>query len=202
MTLPLYIFEARYRKMVKTCVETNQRRIVLVLALPPGPDDVEPRTAAVGTFVDILSVMENADGTSNILAHGQGRCHVKLSRSELVEESSGALSYLHYSGDLPFPLVREDPNLEQIAAWDAIEVFRAYAAHFFTEDAQRQLEESLPDDLLFQASFICANLRLEADMRQALLEAPSLSERFAGAQRLMQEQLAEQPLPSKPTFEG
>ena len=202
MTLPLYIFEARYRKMVKTCVETNQRRIVIVLSLPSEAGGDVPATAAVGTFVDILSVMENADGTSNILAHGQGRCHVRLSRSEPVENMDGTLSYLHYSENLPFLLERDDPNLEQVAAWDALEVFRRYAERFFTEDAQKQLEESLPEDLLFQASFICANLRLEADMRQALLEVPSLTERFAAAQRLMLEQLEVPPVPSEPLSEG
>lgn len=193
MTLPLYIFEARYRKMVKTCVETNQRRIVIALSLPSEEAGDAPATASVGTFVDILSVMENADGTSNILAHGQGRCHVKLSRSESIENLDGSLSYLHYSEDLAYPLERDDPNLEQIAAWDALEVFRTYAGHFFTDDAKKQLEESLPDDLLFQSSFVCANLRLEADARQALLEAPSLSERFAAAQRLMLAQLEAPP---------
>ena len=195
MTLPLYIFEERYQKMVKTCLETNQRRIVIVMATPPpemGDLPDIPQTAKIGTFVDILSVMENADGTANILAHGQGRCHVELSRSESVPTAEGKLSYLHYSDSRPYPLERTDPNLEQVAAWDALEVFRDYARMFFTDDAQKQLEEALPDDLLFQASFICANLRLEAEARQQLLEAPSLSERFAAAQRLMLRQL-EQP---------
>lgn len=193
MTLPLFIFEERYRKMVKTCVETNQRRIVIVMASQtPALDDSATglTTAAVGSFVDILSVMENADGTSNILTHGQGRCHVKLSRSETVAAADGSLSYLHYSEDLPYPLERSDPNAEQLAAWDALEIFREYAHRFFTEDAQAQLEEALPDDLLFQASFICANLRLGADARQQLLEAPSLGERFGTAQQLMLTQLS------------
>ncbi len=214
MTLPLYIFEERYRKMVKLCVESNQRRIVIVMALPPpeltttgltptelptglaaelsdGPD--VPSTASVGTFVDILSVMENADGSSNILTHGQGRCYVKLSRSEPIVTADGSLSYLHFSENLPHPLERSDPNLERIASWDALEVFREYATRFFADDARQQLEDALPDDLLFQASFICANLRLGAEARQLLLEAPTLSERFAAAQRSMQVQLDNPP---------
>ena len=32
MTLPLYIFEERYKRMVKDCVESNQRRLVIVLS--------------------------------------------------------------------------------------------------------------------------------------------------------------------------
>ncbi|MBS3966024.1 MAG: hypothetical protein KGZ60_02045, partial [Truepera sp.] len=91
--------------------------------------------------------------------------------------------------DRPYPLVRGDPNLEQVAAWDALDTFRRYAQRFFDAGAQEQLEEAIPDDLVYQASFICANLRVPAVARQAMLEAPSLIARFQSAQRLMQEHL-------------
>lgn len=193
MTLPLFIFEERYRRMVQECVETSQRRIVLVLAPPVQKISDAPELqgiAGVGSYVDILSVMENADGTFHILTHGQERCRVKPARSERVPTADGAVSYLHYTEDLPYPLGRSDPNSERLAAWDALEVFREYAGRFFAESAREQIEEALPDDLLFQASFICANVRLGASARQALLEAPSLVDRFALAQRLMREQLS------------
>lgn len=194
MTLPLYIFEERYRRMVRDCVESNQRRIVLVLAQPvPEISDSSELQGImhVGSYVDILSVMENADGTFHILTHGQGRCRVKPSRSEAVSAADGAVSYLHYTEDQPYPLERSDPNSERLAAWDALEVFHKYAERFFADTAREQLEEALPDDLLFQSSFICANVRLAASARQELLEAPSLIRRFSAAQRLMREQLAQ-----------
>ncbi len=49
----------------------------------------------------------------------------------------------------------------------------------------------MPEDLLYQASFICANIRIPSEHRQALLETPSLVERFQLATRLMRERLAE-----------
>lgn len=201
MTLPLFIFEERYRRMVQECVEANQRRIVLVLAPPVQKisDASELQgIAEVGSYVDILSVMENADGTFHILTHGQGRCRVKPARSERIPTADGAVSYLHYTEDLAYPLERSDPNRERLAAWDALEVFREYAERFFADTAREQIEEALPDDLLFQASFICANVRLEVPARQALLEAPSLVDRFALAQRLMREQLSAEPSPEAP----
>lgn len=193
MTLPLYIFEERYRKMVRECVEANQRRIVLALAGAKARISDAPElhgVAQVGTFVDILSVMENADGTFHVLTHGQGRCRVKPSRSEPVPATDGTVGQLHYTEDLPFPLERTDPNSERLAAWDALEVFREYAERFFADTAREQIEEALPDDLLFQASFICANVRLAAEARQELLEVPSLVGRFGAVQRSMQEQLS------------
>lgn len=192
MTLPLFIFEERYRKMIRDCVEENQRRVALVLAGPEAQISDAPELqgiAGVGSFVDILSVMENPDGTFNVLTHGQERCLIKLTDSENVMAPDGSTSQLHYTEDLPYPLGRSDPNSERLAAWDALEVFRGYAEAFFAEGAQAQIEEALPDDLLFQASFICANLRLPASERQGLLEAPSLIERFGAAQRRMEAQL-------------
>ena len=195
MTLPLYIFEERYRRMVRDCVESNERRIVLALAqpVPEISDQAELQGIVyVGSYVDILSVMENADGTFHILTHGQGRCRVKPSRSEAVSTADGGVGYLHYTEDQPYPLGRSDPNSERLAAWDALEVFYSYAERFFADTARDQLGEALPEDLLFQASFICANVRLAAVARQALLEAPTLIDRFSTAQRFMLEQL-EQP---------
>ena len=192
MTLPLFIFEARYRKMIRDCVEENQRRIALVLAGPEAQISDVPELqgiAEVGSFVDILSVMENADGTFNVLTHGQERCYIRFSHSEDVTAPDGSTDQLHYTEDLPYPLERDDPNRERLAAWDALEVFQRYAQAFFAEGAQAQLEEALPEDLLFQASFICANLRLPAQARQELLEVPSLVGRFGAAQRRMEEQL-------------
>ena len=181
--------------MVRDCVEANQRRIVLALTASSAQISDAPelsRVAKVGSYVDILSVMENADGTFNVLTHGQGRCRVLPTRSEPVAGADGAVSLLHYTEDQPYPLSRSDPNSERLAAWDALEVFREYARSFFADSAQEQLEEALPDELLFQASFICANIRLAASARQELLEAPSLIGRFSAAQRYMREQLSVQ----------
>ena len=200
MTLPLYIFEERYKRMVKDCVESNQRRLVIVLAKPQTLTQAEINDYLddvplplnhydIGTFVDILSVSENPDGSYNILTHGQGRCRIELADQLAVTEADGSTSYLYYSEDKPEMLKRDDPNLERVSAWDTLDTFRAYAKTFFAFDALKQIEESLPEDLLYQASFICANLRVPADERQKLLEAPSLTKRFELVQEMMKVRL-------------
>ena len=198
MTLPLYIFEERYKRMVKDCVENNQQRLVIVLAknvsatsrIGDSLDEVIlPVTYDVGTYVDILSVSENPDGTYNILTHGQERCRIELADQLAVTEADGSTSFLYYSEDNPEALERDDPNVERVSAWDTLETFRTYAQTFFAFDALKQIEEALPDDLLYQASFICANLRVPAPERQEMLETPSLVARFESAQQLMQERL-------------
>ncbi|WMT58665.1 LON peptidase substrate-binding domain-containing protein [Truepera radiovictrix] len=186
MTLPLFIFEERYKRMVRLCVEQNQRRLVIVLAkqgASVSDSGVHEICYDVGSYADILSVAENPDGTFHILTHGQERCRVAVSRSESVGAGHAPL---HFTRNLPYPLARDDPNLERLAAWDALEVFRSYSEVFFPTEVLEQIESALPDDLLFQASFICANLRAPAEARQRMLEAPSLIARFGAAQETMQ----------------
>jgi ATP-dependent Lon protease len=183
MTLPLFIFEERYKQMIKDCVDNDQRRIAIVLAKPQADiSDVTASTHVVGSVTDILSVSENPDGTYYILVHGQERCRI----GNIDNQSRTYLSIDHR----PYKLERGDPNVEQVTAWDAIETFREYAKVFFTFDALKQIEDSLPEELIYQASFICANIRIPAEERQILLEAPSLIDRFRYAQKLMRERIA------------
>lgn len=182
MTLPLHILEERYKAMVRDLLEEGRHRFVMVLQRPSARiSDHVASAYGVGSYVDIVSLGENPDGTYNLLVHGQERCHVK---------DIDAVSHPYLSvPDHPYPLRRSDPNLEQIAAWDALDTFRAYAKKVFAFDALSQIEEALPHDPVHQASFICANIRVPAASRQVLLEAPSLVERFGLAQKLMQERL-------------
>lgn len=76
---------------------------------------------------------------------------------------------------------------EIVAAWDAMEAFRGYVAGVADPQALEEAIANLPDDPLYQASFLCVNLRVPALDRQALLEAPSLVARLELAQTLMRQ---------------
>jgi uncharacterized protein len=193
MTVPLFIFEARYRRMVRWLLEHDDepKRFILVLSRPhEGVADGAPPMHRVGTVMDVLQLSENPDGTYEMLAHGQERVAVESVRSEDVPERDGATRTLHFSEYRPAPLQRDDPNEERLAAWDAVDAFRRYARTIYAFDAQEQIEAHLPEDLLYQASFLCANVRVPSASRQVLLEAPSLSARFRLAQKLMEERIA------------
>jgi ATP-dependent Lon protease len=191
MTVPLHVFEERYKQLVRTVVEQDEHRFVITMAGKQAPiGDVPPKLAPVGTVVDVLSLQENTDGTFEMLVHGQERCRVEISRREEVAEIDGASRPLFFTELEPEPLRRDDPNLERVAAWDAIDSFRAYAETFFAFDAQGQIEGNVPDDPFYQASFVCANIRVPLESRQVLLEAPSLRERLELARKMMLERLA------------
>lgn len=195
MTVPLQVFEERYKRLVRLVSESDPKRFVTALA--PAGDAIRDRTPPLpqyGTFLELLSLQENADGTLYLLAHGQERCRLLLTREEQVAEPEGTERPLLFVQNEPAPLEREDPNQERLLAWDALDTFRAYAETFFAFEAAQQVEQALPDEPLYQASFICANIRVPAASRQVLLDAASLSQRFQLARKLMQERLdAHQP---------
>ena len=185
-TVPLLVFEARYKRLVKAVLELEEPRFVIARARPAADG---PVMASIGTIVRVVELAERPDGTYTMTGHGGERVQVDVTRREDVPEADGSERPLFFSEAEPLPVVRDDPNLERVAAWDALEAFRRYARTFFAADAERQVDDHVPDEPLYQASFICANLRLEGDERQALLEAPSLVDRFRLAERLIEERL-------------
>ncbi|GIW24784.1 LON peptidase substrate-binding domain-containing protein [Meiothermus sp.] len=175
LLIPLYIFEERYKQMVRDLLaqSEDQRRFVITLATEAGIREV-------GGYVDLLAASENPDGTFNIVCRGGERCRV---------EGVGVFEQNLYQTtlDIPFPLERSARSEEIVAAWDAMEAFRGYVAGVADPQALEEALANLPDDPLYQASFLCVNLRVPALDRQALLEAPSLVARLELAQTLMRQ---------------
>lgn len=189
-TVPLYVFEARYRRLVRFVLEHDPKRFVIALARPRAVDGDAAAMAAVGTVMDVVRVEERPDGTYELMAHAQERVRVVPQAREDVPEPDGTTRPLFFTPFEPLPLQRDDPNEERIAAWDALEAFRRYAGAVFAFDATEQIDANLPTEPLYQASLVCANLRVPSASRQVLLEAPTLVGRFRLAQKLIDERLA------------
>lgn len=190
MTVPLHVFEERYKRLVRHA--TAQEPARFVIAPPPGDgldDEGSARPGEIGTLIDVLDATENPDGTFRLLGHGRERCRLLGVREENVPEPSGGERPLWFATVEPWPLERGDPNDERLAAWDALEAFERYGDRYFSEDAREQAESAMPDDPLYQASFVCANLRLPPPDAQRLLEAPSLVDRFREARRAIDARL-------------
>jgi Lon protease-like protein len=185
--VPLVVFEARYKRLVQAVLEMDEPQFVIARA---AHTEGGSPLASVGTLIRVIELNERPDGTFTLTGHGGERVHVRVSRREDVSENDGRERPLFFTPLEPWPVDRSDPNQERLAAWDALEAFRQYARTFFANDAEQAVDDHVPDDPLYQASFVCANLRLEGDERQALLEAPSLIERFSLAERLIRERLA------------
>ena len=186
-TVPLLVFEPRYKRLVAAVLELDEPRFVINRTRPSANGLA---MAEIGTVVRVVELAERPDGTFTLTGHGGERVRVDIVRREDVPEVDGSERPLFFTAAEPLPLERDDPNAERVAAWDTLEAFRRYARTFFAFDAERQIDDNVPDDALYQASFVCANLRLEGDERQALLEAPTLVERFRLAERMIDERIA------------
>jgi ATP-dependent Lon protease len=194
-SVPLIVFEARYKRLVQVLLKLDNPRFVITRAQRTADG---PSMASIGTLVRVTELSERPDGTYALTGHGGERVKVAVARREDVPEPDGSERPLFFTAGEPVPLERGDPNLERVAAWDAIEGFRRYAATFFAAEVG-EVDEHIPEDPLYQASFICANLRIEGGERQALLEVPSLIERFRMAEHLMAERVAaHSPAPEPP----
>ncbi|MBM4186998.1 MAG: hypothetical protein FJ206_06765 [Gemmatimonadetes bacterium] len=78
-SIPLHIFEPRYRRMLAAAIEDRHRFVLL----PPGPDGADPTPGLVGTVARIRAVQPLEDGRSNIVVTGENR--VILRFAEAVE---------------------------------------------------------------------------------------------------------------------
>jgi ATP-dependent Lon protease len=193
MTVPLHVFEERYKRLVRHATSLEPPRFVIAPPPVEGIEDDGPaRPGTVGTVLDVLDASENPDGTFQLLGHGRERCRLIHVREEAVPEPGGGERPLWFAEVEPWPLERGDPNEERVAAWDALEAFERYGDAFFAPQAREQAASAMPDDPLYQASFVCANLRLPSEGAQRLLEAPSLTERFRAAREAIDARLAAQ----------
>lgn len=75
-TMPLHIFEPRYRQMVARCLEFD-RKFGLVYHDPDRTGPFEMETGRVGTVAEIGEFRILPDGRSLLLAHGQERFRIE-----------------------------------------------------------------------------------------------------------------------------
>lgn len=191
MTVPLHVFEERYKALVKYTEALDAPRFAVAQPATIGlEDEGVAKPGEVGTIVDVIEMQENVDGTYTIVGHGVERCRLAYTRVQDVPERDGTVRPLWFATVHDWPLERGDPNEERIAAWDALEAFDRYGTVFFAPQAREQARSALPEDPLYQASFVCANLRLPAENAQRLLEAPSLVDRFTRARDAIDQRIA------------
>jgi len=159
--LPLHIFEPRYRKMVRGCLD-NKTEFGMLLALSDG-------VAGTGCTAEILEVVKtHDDGRMDILTVGREPFRVvELFTDDPLLE--GAVDYLD---DRYVPGVPEtQKSLVQIYEACHTLIFGDYPRDAEAPDGQQQLSyviaSKLPMDLLWKQRIL--ELRTEAERQERLL---------------------------------
>jgi Lon protease-like protein len=159
-SLPLHIFEPRYREMVKNCLE-EKSEFGMLLSLPKG-------VARVGCTAEITKVVTRyPDGRMDILTTGRAPFRVVdlFSENPLLE---GQVDYLEDRE------IRSGPQIQR----ELVELFEACHTLIF-DDYPKNLEGApaeklsylvagtLPMDLLWKQQIL--ELRSEADRQERLV---------------------------------
>jgi len=171
MSLPLHIFEPRYREMIAACLATDSRFGVLLQSSRHRPDPDAP--VDVGTVAEIVETSRLSDGRMNIVTEGRQRFR--------VHRRSFDRAYLHGAVELLQEPVGDALSTPYLAACCSRSVKR-YIRLLLQQVNQEPLEVELPSgpvDLSYRLASIIQQLQPGPPLDlQAVLEAETAEDRL------------------------
>jgi Lon protease-like protein len=198
MTLPLHVFEERYRALVRDllAVEDPDERMFGVVAIREGYEvgSFEARSMyRTGCLMQLRVVEAYPDGRYDISCVGRGRVRVLDTDTERP--------YLRAE----VAIVTNPQETEEQVSLEAartLAVFQAYRAEVSELRGDEVMVGSLPADPELLSYALAATCSLPLVDRQHLLEAPSTSERLGLLRRQLHGELrAMRVVPSLPATE-
>jgi Lon protease-like protein len=178
MTLPLHIYEPRYRDMTKACLDTNMPFGVILATDARHPDSTAP--AQIGTLARILDYARLPDGRYNLLTKGAQRGEVV----EFVDEAPYLQAKVRALQD-----IEESVDLRELASV-ATRALQAYLRIVFAQVGSEDFQLEIPDDPSELSYLIGMCLTCEDCEKQEILEMRSLSERLARGAEVLQSEAA------------
>lgn len=167
-TLPLHVFEERYRLMIGRCLEERSPfGVVLIRSGEEVGGPAEPHD--VGTVARISRVQRLPDGRMNLLVFGERRFRIR------------ALDTTHPYLVGGVEAVESTDATTTAAREAARQVAARFAEHFRLSMAvtdQWVRDRDLPDDPDVLADFVAGHIDIDAAVRQELLETLSVPERL------------------------
>lgn len=196
VSLPLHVFEERYRTLVRDLLEVEQvfDRVFGVVAIREGyevGDHGAQSVHRVGTLVQLTEVHPYDDGRFDIEVIGRERLRV-LEHDARGPFLRGQVALL--------PDGEEEGAVEEAAR--TLEVFETYRARLSDLRGGPVLVGELPRDPAYLSYALASACLLTLPQRQALLEAESATDRLRALRDLLREEMrAMRALPSLPATE-
>jgi hypothetical protein len=175
--LPLHVFEPRYRRMLEEAL-AGDRRIGMVLLRPGWEKDYHgsPETHRVGSHGSVSDLVHLPDGRYNLVLEDARRFEIV----EFVQESPYRAARVRAlpEGPPPPPALQQE-KLERLT--------RLYAAlaRVLGEDPAPRFHPHSPEEFDRQVNSLAMSLRVDAQVRQELLEAPGCGERAGALEDLL-----------------
>ncbi len=185
MSLPLHIFEPRYREMVANCLATDGRFGVLLQPSRHGQAADAPASIDIGTVAEIMETNRLSDGRMNIVAEGRQRFR--------VHERCFDRAYLHAAVEILEEPVGDEQWTPHLAA-SCSHSIRRYIGLLLQQVDQEPLEVDLPTgavDLSYRLASIIQQLQPSApEALQAVLEAETAEMRLQLELAILHRELA------------
>jgi len=164
--LPLHIFEPRYLQMVEDCMKTPER--LIVMAQPRG-GAAGDRLNAIGCAGRLTGFNETDDGRYMITLTGISRCRIGDEIDGFVPYRRATVEWSGFERDLG--RAEHDMGMDRKAM---LTLLRRYFAEEEFDVDWDGLTGASDEVLINSISMLCP---FDAEDKQALLEAPSLSTR-------------------------
>ena len=176
-TIPLHIFEERYKEMIGFCLDHNYPfGVVLVREESEVGGAAQP--CDVGTTAYVTTTQRLEDGRMNLLCQGGQRFRIL--------SSDGSRPYLVAEVEVLRTTAEEDPETRDYAD-TAASLFAEYVRLYLAMSNQWASSVELPSDPDRLADHIASQLAVDNLVKQSLLEELSAHNRLAREIELMGE---------------
>ena len=172
-TLPLQIFEQRYLRLVKTCLQDNHGFVVILISAGKEVGDT-PETYSIGTYVEIVDWETLENGLLGVTIQAKHRVRVTHPSAQDDGLMTGEMEILDK--------LDTDPALADENITDLVDTLKLLEQHPYidkqitetdyasTKDVCNKLSQLLPVDML---------------IKQSLLEINNTSERISKLRHLI-----------------
>ena len=165
--LPLHLFEPRYLQMLDDTLKTQHRLIGMIQPLEaPG---AEKRLHAIGCAGRVTQFSETEDGRYMITLSGISRFRIRSEAEGFTPYIRADVSWDGFDADIGQP--EEDGAFDRGSFMDLLERYFDAMSLSTDWDSLKEAEDEL---LINSLSMLCP---FDAEEKQALLEAPSLTTR-------------------------
>ena len=183
--MPLYIFEERYRAMLKDVLQQHRLFAIFKEAETEEAGDAEEVPESIGTVGVVRAAHANPDGTSNLALQGLARVRLL----EVVQEFPYRLIRVEVCKEkAPESVPPEGPEASRTAILGLLDK-RPALTHGLPEEYLEFLQSLEPPDTFIDVAIhsICA----KTDIKQRLLETLSLEKRYRCFEQYLTEELAQ-----------
>ena len=178
--LPLNLFEPRYRAMLEDALKSDHRLIGMI---QPYPGEDPPRLHTIGCAGRVTSMSETDDGRYLIVLSGIARFRVQAELDGFTPYRRVAPDWESFHSDL-----NGTESAEGFDREDFLLLLKRYFEVAELSSDWESMREADTEMLVNSLSMMCP---FEVEEKQALLEAPHLSDRTETLTALLQFAIAE-----------